>query len=223
MELAPILAAAFGATALWLAFTLRREARVRAAARAGYFAQAASLFDRTSVKLQPTGFARMTGWRGDEAFDLQSIPDSLSWRKLPALWLMVSLPRALPVRATLDIMTRATGAEPFSHYARLPQVVPCPDFLPEGTGLRSDDVTGLPDQALVARHAGIFADQRVKELLISPRGLRLVILAEEADRSRYLLFRDAEMGRVPIAAARVGRLVAALEALRDDLVREDGA
>jgi hypothetical protein len=39
-----------------------------------------------------------------------------------------------------------------------------------------------------------------------------VFLAEEADRGRYLLFRDAEMGLQPLAAA---RLLPQLETLRD--------
>ena len=50
----------------------------------------------------------------------------------------------------------------------------------------------------MAAQAALFADPLVKELVISPKGLRLVILAEEADRGRYLLFRDAEMGRMPL-------------------------
>ena len=71
---------------------------------------------------------------------------------------------------------------------------------------------------LIAAHAGLLADPRVKELLISPKGLRLVILAEEAERGRYLIFRDAEMGMTPLPPARVEPLLAALTALRDDLV-----
>ncbi len=50
--------------------------------------------------------------------------------------------------------------------------------------------------------------------MISPKGLRLVILAEEADRGRYLLFRDAEMGRDPLDPARVSGLLVTLLALK---------
>ena len=64
----------------------------------------------------------------------------------------------------------------------------------------------------------MFADARVKELLISPKGLRLVILAEEVDRGRYLIFRDSEMAMMPLAPARIAPLFQVLQALRQDLV-----
>lgn len=208
--------------AVWLAALLSRAARRRKAARATYFAQLIPLFDRIVTRVEPNGFERMTGHLGPDAFDLQAIPDTLTFRKLPALWVMVSLPAPMPVAATLDIMARPAGQEPFSHFASLPQSLPCPACLPEGTGVRSDNALHVPPEALVARHAGVFADPKVKELLISPKGLRLVILAEEADRGRYLLFRDAEMGLDPIAAPIVKHLIDALLALKADLLLAAG-
>ncbi|MEZ5799161.1 MAG: hypothetical protein R3D63_17795 [Paracoccaceae bacterium] len=213
----PILAALAAALALFLAFRLARAAHLRRAARAGYFAKLAPLFNTTEVRLQPTGLPRMTGRRGALAYDLQALPDSLTFRKLPALWVMVSLPQPMPVGATLDLMARPSGQEPFSHFAQLPQLLPRPDFLPEGVAIRSDDATAVPPEYLLARHADLFDDPRVKELLISPRGLRVVILAEEAERGRYLLFRDAEMAQVPLAPGRVAPLLDRLARLAQDL------
>ena len=43
-------------------------------------------------------------------------------------------------------------------------------------------------------------------------------LAEEADRGRYLIFRDAEMALTPLPAARIAPLLETLAALRDDLI-----
>jgi hypothetical protein len=45
-----------------------------------------------------------------------------------------------------------------------------------------------------------------------------VILAEEADRGRYLIFREAEMGREPLAPARLEPLLDRLAALREDVL-----
>ncbi|MBK8441767.1 MAG: hypothetical protein IPL38_20475 [Rhodobacter sp.] len=211
-------AAAGAALALWLAFRLARATRDRRLARAAYFDALRPLFDGGDLHLQPTGFPRLTGRRGGLAFDLQALPDSLTFRKLPALWVMVSLPQPLPIQATLDIMARPSGQEPFSHFANLPQSLPCPAFLPDGMAIRSDNAAAVPPESVIAAHAGLLADPRVKELLISPKGLRLVILAEEAERGRYLIFRDAEMGMTPLPPARVEPLLSALTALRDDLV-----
>ncbi len=215
--LPPLIAAGFAVLLLWLLRANWHAARSRSTARAGYFAAVTPLFDRVTTRPTPTGFSRMTGHVGPDGFDLQALLDSLTFRKLPALWVMVSLPVPLPLRATLDIMARPTGQEPFSHFSQLPQSLPCPDSLPPGTGLRSDDATAVPALEQLAPHLGIFADPKVKELLISPKGLRLVILGDEADRGRYLIFRDGEVGQQPLPPARLLPLLDALRALRDDL------
>ena len=61
--------------------------------------------------------------------------------------------------------------------------------------------------------APLFSDPKVKEAVLSPKGIRLVVLAEEGDRANYLIFRDAELGRHPLAAARLGNLLETLAAL----------
>lgn len=215
--LPPFLAAGCAVLLLWLLRATWRSTRARAAARAGYFAAVAPLFDRVTTRIAPTGFARMTGHIGPDGFDLQAVPDALTFRKLPALWVLVTLPGPLPLRATLDIMARPTGQEPFSNFSQLPQSLPCPESLPPGTGLRSDDATAVPPLERLAPHLGLFADPKVKELVISPKGLRLVLLGDEADRGRYLIFRDGEVGQTPLPPARLLPLLDALRALRDDL------
>lgn len=214
----PLIAIPAAALLLWLTWRLVRAQHGRRLSRAGYFDALHPLFDGVRTQIQPSGFPRMTGRRGPHGFDLQAVTDTLTFRKLPALWVMVSLPEPLPLAATLDIMARPSGQEPFTHFSTLPQMLPVPAGTPEGIALRSDNAAALPPEGLVARHAAIFADPKVKELLISPKGLRLVILAEEADRGRYLIFRDAEMGAMPVSPARIAPLLESLLALRDDLL-----
>jgi hypothetical protein len=209
---------AVAALGLWLAFRLQRESRARAQARASYFSAVKPLFDGGETRLQPTGFPRMSGRRKGIAFDLQAVPDTLTFRKLPALWVMVTLAEALPLEATLDLMARPSGNEPFTRFGNLPQSLPTPADLPKGVAIRTDDATRIPPPDLLARHSDLFADQLVKELVVSPKGLRIVILAEEADRGRYLIFREAEMGRTPLAAARLEPLLDRLIALREDVL-----
>ncbi len=209
---------ALGACAVWLAMTLPGKANARKAGRAGYFSALTPLFDRVETQIQPTGFPRMTGHRHGHAFDLQVSPDTLTFRKLPALWVMLTLPEPLPIGATLDIMIRPNLRETFSKFNSLPDHIEPPPALPADCAIRSDDAALLPPAALITRHSGIFADPLVKELVASPKGLRVVFLAEEAERGRYLLFRDAEMGLTPLAAARLIPLIEALLDLRADLL-----
>lgn len=207
------------ALGLWLALRVIQEARARTAARAAYFDAVQPLFDGGETRLQPTGFARLTGRHCGLAFDLQVLPDTLTFRKLPALWVMVTLPDALPLQATLDLMARPSGNEPFTRFTSLPQSLPTPPGLANEIAIRCDDARKVPPESLILRHADLFDDPRVKELLISPKGLRIVILAEEADRGRYLIFREAEMGRTPLPASRLMPLLDRLAAIRDDVLQ----
>jgi hypothetical protein len=215
-----LLAAVSGGLAVWLFGRARTGAALRRAARAGYFDAARAGFAGVTTGRAPDGFARLNGRRGGRLFDLQAVPDTLTFRKLPALWLLVSLPEPMPVGATLDILMRPTGNEPFSRFRDLPRSLEPPAGAPGGLAMRCDDPSGLPSGALILRHLSLFGDPRLKELVLSPRGLRAVWLAEEAERTRYLLFRDSEMGRAPVDAATVTRLADALAALADDLEAE---
>lgn len=209
---------ALAAIGLWLALRLIRETRSRAQTRAAYFDAVKPLFDGGETRVQPTGFPRMTGRRQAISFDLQAIPDTLTFRKLPALWVLVTLPEPLPLEATLDLMARPSGNEPFTRFATLPQSLPTPPELPKELAIRTDDATRIPPPDLIARHADLFEDPRVKELVLSPKGVRVVILAEEADRGRYLIFREAEMGRVPLSPSRLEPLLDRLAAIRQDVL-----
>ena len=208
---------AFAGLGLWLLLRLVRQSRARVMARAGYLDAVKPLFDGGEARLQPTGFPRMTGRLQGLSFDLQALPDTLTFRKLPALWVLVSLPEPLPVKATLDLMSRPSGNEAFSLFPTLPHSLPTPPGLPAHVAVRSDDAAQIPPAELIARHADLFQSDAVKELVISPKGLRIVILAEEADRGRYLLFREAEMGMTPLAPSRLLPLLDRLAALRDDV------
>jgi hypothetical protein len=54
-------------------------------------------------------------------------------------------------------------------------------------------------------------------VILSPRGLRLTVLLEEAHRARYLIFRDAEMGLSPLPPDTLRPFLDALLSLRADL------
>lgn len=212
-----VLAAATAGVVLVL---LRRAQAVRAARRGAFLGAATVLFEQVRIELAATGFPRMAGRREGAEFDIQVVPDTLSVRKLPALWVLVSLPGPLPVTGTLDVLLRPTGMETFTNFSRLPvQVQPPPGFPPD-CAIRTDAPghAAFAD-ALRAVMKAVDTD-RLKEILITPAGVRLVFLAEEADRGRYLLFRDAEMGRDPLSPARLTPFLAAALALRSAVMAE---
>jgi hypothetical protein len=213
-----LLGSGLGAGVAVLAAQTFRAGRARAAERSALFDLSADLFAGPRRGTGSAGFPRLAGQYGGSEFDLQAVPDTLTFRKLPALWVLVTLPSPLPVGATLDVMIRPTGTELFSHFHTLPDQIAAPPGFPDDCTIRTDDPDALPPEAVLRPHLGLFDDERVKELVISPKGLRITFLAEEANRGRYLIFRDAELGRTPLPAARILPYLDALLALRADLL-----
>lgn len=203
-----------------LAWATLHQGRQRALARAAYFDHCKPLFYKLVSGWSPTGFARLSGKIEGTTFDMQVMPDTLTYRKLPALWLMVTLPEPIPVRGAFHLMIRPRGVEPFSKFDTMEHQVLVPAGFPPDCAIRCDDMMAIPSEALLRRYLPLFDDLRMKELVISKQGLRLVWLAEEAARGRYLIFRDAEMGMAPLDVEKVRPLIAALNALRADLVAE---
>lgn len=178
---------------------LRRASIDRISQRAGYLDKCRDLLDMPRLGQGDSGFARLGGaYCGVEA-DIQVLSDTLTFRKLPALWVLVTLPGPLPVSATINLMIRPTGVEPFSRFQTLIHQLDSPEDFPEDCAVRTDSSTHMPPVDLLREHLHIFDDPRVKELVISPKGVRIVFLAEEAQRSRYLIYRDAEMGVIPLS------------------------
>lgn len=191
--------------------------RSRERARRCYFDTCAGWLDQCHFERRASGFSRLSGTYRGNVIDLQAVPDTLTFRKLPALWVLVTLPGPVPAHARLNLMLRPTGQEPFSTFGRLPHDLAVPAGFPPDCAMRTDDPKAVIPAELLRPHLALFDDASVKELVISPNGLRVVLLAEEADRARYLVYRDAEMGRTPLAPERIEGVVGRLVALRLDL------
>src|SRR5262245_14895692 len=75
------------------------------------------------------------------SFPVQILPlvDTLPTRRLPALWLLVTLQNPLPVKARLDLMMRPTAATTFSNFDLLPVTLQPPPGFPTDAVVRTDD------------------------------------------------------------------------------------
>jgi hypothetical protein len=194
--------------------------RGRSAARAGYLDLCLPLFAAPLKGVADTGFARVSGKYRGQLFDVQVVPDSLSLRKLPCLWLLVTLVEKLPVSGTFDVMLRATGSETFSKFGELPEQIAVPGGFPEGCTIRTDVAGGMPSAAVTRRYMAGLDAARLKEVVVAKAGVRVVWLVEEADRGRYLLFRDAEMGGAALQPAVLVPLIDGLCGLWSDMLAE---
>ncbi|CAO4140320.1 hypothetical protein [Methylorubrum aminovorans] len=147
-------------------------------------------------------FATLRGRLGPAAVDVRFVPDTLVHRRLPQLWLHVTLRAPLATEAVLDVLRRPAGAE-FYAPDRLPLRLPVPEAWPVDTLVRG--TAGA--EALLARIgpalSRLLADPTVKEVLVTPDGLRLTVQASQGSRGTYLLLRGS---RFPLSRLASDRL-----------------
>src|SRR5919205_598335 len=146
---------------------LIRARRARREAPERLFGAATAIFDEAHLEATGTvGYPQLAGIYRGHRVQVRPVIDTLAVRKLPALWLLVTIPRPLPLTATFDLMMRPAGPMTFSNFERLPITLPhIPEF-PELCVVRTDEPAQLPPLWLIAPHLEMFADPHAKELLI---------------------------------------------------------
>ena len=169
------------------------------------------------------GYPRLRGTFAGVPVQVWPVVDTLAVRRLPALWLLVTVQTPLPVHARLDLMMRPAGPSTFSNFDLLPHTLPTPPGLADAAVLRTDDAERAPPPEWLAGHLDLFEQTRAKELLITPQGLRFVWLLAEAERARYGVFRQAEFGEVAIDPVVLEDLLNRLLRLRETIVARAGA
>ncbi|MEA1833871.1 hypothetical protein U8607_17430 [Methylobacterium durans] len=182
------------------------------AERAAMLRPCASLLAEPAEGRDLSGFGTLDGLFEGVPVSIRLIPEAVAFRRLPQLWLSVSVHVPTGQPATLDVLRRVAGAEFYAPAAELPRRFPVPEGWPGDAYLRgSRDAAALVDRtgALFAR---LLADPRVKESLVTPRGLRIVSQLCEGERGAYLLLRES---RFPVRQVEP-------ETLRPHLVRATG-
>ncbi|MCB1380077.1 MAG: hypothetical protein KDK89_17165 [Alphaproteobacteria bacterium] len=163
------------------------------------------------------GVHRLIGDYQGLPVQVQTVVDTLAVRKLPSLWLMVTIPVPLPVTAIFDLMMRPSGPTSFSNFDHLPETVERPADFPEHAVIRTDDSTHMVPAHVVRPHLAPFFDTRAKELLISPKGIRMVVQIGEGDRARYGVFRQASFAGARVEAETLRDVLDRLIAIRQDI------
>jgi hypothetical protein len=193
------------------------EARRVRRGRAAFFAPALALFDRYRVTQDGAYFPVLEGrYRG---FDvrLEPVLDDMTWRKLPSLWLKATVLNLNPSRGTLDFLVRPQGGEFYSPAADMAQRVPVPQGWPQHAILCTDRRETMPPLDILTAHMTAFEDPRTKELVITPRGVRLVYQAAQGDRASYLVLRQAKFAAKQVDQNLVSALLDRVIAIAQEL------
>lgn len=182
-----------------LAAVAIRDRRRLASQRRSLLDQAAGILDNSRIRLARDGFPILVGNLSDgRLLRVELIADTLVCRRLPQLWLKLTLTEHIPLdRPSIGALSRPTGAEFYSMVHNLPEWI-APPQTDTSMLMRSD---GTATEAEVERSGSIFSallrNPAVKEVAITARGVRLVRQAAEGDRGAHLLLRQV---RFPVEA-----------------------
>ena len=163
-----------------------RDSVVEKRRRGDWFAPALDLFSSYRVTQDGKNWPVLLGSYRGHSVRLEPVLDDLSWRKLPSLWLKVTVLSPNTGRATYGFLVRARGGEFYSPTPDMKHRLSLPAGWPTDAILCSDDSLKAPDLDVSA-----FQDPYLKELVITPKGVRLVYQAQQGERASYLVLRQA--------------------------------
>jgi hypothetical protein len=198
----------------------RRDHAAAMDSRARLLDAAAALFPEAALTLAADGFPMLTGRLPDKrGITVELIPDTLVMRRLPQLWLVVTLSEtAQRARPSFGALARPTGAEFYSRISDLPERIEPPPGLDSSILVRGNAALS-PANAARAGEAlrRLFADKRVKEVMVTPRGVRIVRQASQGERGAHLLLRQARFPIEFISPDLVRAAVEEADSMRDAL------
>ena len=197
-----------------LAVMFQRERSVQAAARGRFFADCRVLFDEVKEDQGEDGFPRLEGLISGKRVQVAFVPDTMTLRRLPQLWLSVTLLDPLPLEGALGVLARPTGSEFYALTPNFAERLERPSVFPPAVLVRGSGAGCGPALAKAANAiAALLADPRVKEVVATKKGLRTVWQAAEGRRGDHLILRQGAFGQARIDPAVLVALFDGLEAV----------
>ncbi|MBS0234710.1 MAG: hypothetical protein JSR99_14625 [Proteobacteria bacterium] len=188
------------------------------AARQSLLDRCVPLLSGGTLKHGGDGFPILEGYRGGRFVRIELVPDSMTIRRLPQLWLKLTRLEARPQCAEFSLLVRPSGTEFYSltseHRVALdPPAGIAAEAIAKGD--RSSSQRAVDRSSAVLRR--IFADVRAKEVAVTKRGLRLIWQAAEGHRGEHLLFRQCRFENAELAPSDLENLFRKLDDLGSSL------
>ncbi|MFU1477270.1 hypothetical protein ACM25N_06025 [Roseovarius sp. C7] len=191
MTAAAIAIASVGIMGLGAAFV--RDQRQEKDRRRSLLAGCRGALEGEVLSHDHAGYPALTGQYDGYRAELRLVVDMIQLRKLPVLWMQATLHRPVDISGALSLMKRASNTEFFSPHGELDHHIRPPQGFPPELSIKASEsaagagwATRLADPAL-----DYFALDRAKEILITPRGVRLTWRVAETERGHYLTTRLA--------------------------------
>ncbi len=191
-----------------------RDHRLLRASRRGLLDRCAGFFEGAQLTLGGDDFPRLTGRRHGRDVHVELIPDTMTIRRLPQLWLQVTVLERQTNVSGIAVLVRPSGGEFYSLTSGFHHHLDPPASFPREVLVRG---SGPGSEKLLARLAAplgaILADPRVKEVAITDKGRRIIRQFGEGRRGEHLLLRQAVFDDVSVAPADLDELLGALSTL----------
>lgn len=178
----------------------RRAQRGYAARRAAIFDEARGLLGGVDVVHPGSDYPLLRGEYEGHHVLLQPLLDHVGYRKVPSLWLVITVDRPGIVDGSVDILFRPANIEFYSSIERLPERIHLgPDWPPHHMARVGPAGWQPPLGAMREALGPAIGEPDLKELLLTPRGLRLVVRVCDVERSHYMVLRSMlpQVDRIP--------------------------
>jgi hypothetical protein len=147
---------------------------------------------------------------------LSIVEDTIAWRKLPPLWMLVKVSANKSSQGTFDMIVRPANNEFYSPSWQWDGNLQIPANWPQHAIIKYQhqplDIALLNDYV-----PQLFSDNKMKELLVTASVLRLSYMVKQAVRGEYLIMRNAVYESAPIDRALVESLLRQAVAMRKNI------
>jgi hypothetical protein len=195
-------------------FVALREHGKGTAARRTLLDRCAGLFSTAMITHGGDGFPRLEGYRNGQFTRIELVPDNMTIRRLPQLWLKLTRLDARPARPEFSVLVRPSGAEFYSLTEKHSRTLEPPPGLGQEVIAKGDCAAS---QAMLDAAAPqlqrLFSDPRMKEVGVTRKGLRLIWQAAEGHRGEHLIFRQCRFEDAAVAPEVLAALLANLDAV----------
>jgi hypothetical protein len=206
-------AGAAGVTAL--AFLARGQRRLVTGRRERIVDSVREVFDTATFSTDGAGIPTIDGVYRKRRVKIDFIPDNMTVRRLPQLWVSVTAlkPLAAPHQG-VSVLVRPSGADFFSLTSSMHTHFDPPSGFPWECLVRGQsELARNTLMRMAPAAANILSDAKVKELAITDRGARVVYQLAEGRRGQHLLLRQCDFDEARLEPPLLERLIGDLDAL----------
>lgn len=202
------------AMALLVAVVGVREHRAIKAARRSALDRCCEILDGARLSHGEDGFPRLDGRYQGRAVLVRLVPDTMTIRRLPQLWLEVTLLASRPGLPGFAALVRPSGNDYYSLTERFSLLLVPPAPFPDEVLVKGSDARAIGLLGALAAAVGeALRDARVKEFAMTERGSRLLRQVAEGKRGEHLLLRQADFAGAAVDPQDLGVLLDQLTAI----------